>query len=104
MSLAEQLERARERALSPDDAVSERGEVEGACLQVLEQLLLYPEHAYTALWLALQLTRSSLGPAEAERRLLAWAAEREAEGGAERPYTAAENRLLTVARALRGEP
>jgi hypothetical protein len=96
------LAEARTRALSPVDAVSERAEIEAACLQALDEILQRPG-AEQAMGVALRLVRSSLGPAEAQRRVQAWAAEREAEGGVERPYTRAETQLLTVARVLGGE-
>lgn len=102
--LEQRLVDARLRALSPHDDTSARAELEAACLQALDELLTRPDRAEQALSLALRLARGTLGPAEAERRLLAWADEREAEGGAERPYTRAESQLLTVARELRGQP
>jgi hypothetical protein len=83
--------------------VSDRAELEIYYLQALDELL-RRRGGEEALRVALLLVRSSLGPAEALRRVQAWASEREAEGGTERPYTTAENQLLTVARMLRGEP
>ena len=102
-TIAKRLADARARALSTDDEVSERAEREAACLQRLDRILSYPEHAELAMDVALRLARDPLEPAEVLRRLGAWAAEREAQGGVERPYTPAEQRTLTAIRVLRGE-
>jgi hypothetical protein len=101
--LQQRLADARTRALSPDDSVSDRAELEIYYLQALDELL-RRRGGEEALRMALLLVRSCLHPAEMLRRVQAWASEREAEGGTERPYTVAENQLLTVARVLRGEP
>lgn len=103
-ALRQRLAEARTRALSPVDAVSDRAELEVYCLQVLDEILVRPDRADQALAMARRLVRSSLGPTEALRRVQAWADEREAEGGTERPYTAAETQLMAVAEVLRGEP
>lgn len=102
--LQQRLVDARTRALSPVDSVSDRAELEIYYLQALDELLRRGRAGELALRVALLLVRSSLGPAEALRRVQAWAEEREAEGGVERPYTTAETQLLTVAGVLRGEP
>ncbi len=70
--------------------------------ELVAAILVYPpSRAEAALSLALRLVQDSLGPAEVERRILALADELAA---ADRELTRAETELLTVGRALRGEP